>query len=214
MIEHFFQARNILGRTEQRLVQIGGVPSQRVHNDLVQSRSEVGRRIVIQIALLLVHRRLSILVNGLDVIGHIVNPIVQCQPLNPLLVQPHRGMTQHPPFVIPKELLRPIRPRRERVTGDTQQYIQIAKARTRRIGKIIVRSVNVHAVRLDLCHVQTLLRQCHGRSAWKYLGTILAEIIHNALDSPRMSIDEILHVVDASVDDHPILPTLCPYILH
>mmetsp|Transcript_32702 Transcript_32702/g.74649 ORF Transcript_32702/g.74649 Transcript_32702/m.74649 type:complete len:377 (-) Transcript_32702:799-1929(-) len=38
VVEHFLEARDVLGRTEERLVQLGGVPAEGVHDDPVQGR--------------------------------------------------------------------------------------------------------------------------------------------------------------------------------
>mmetsp|Transcript_31476 Transcript_31476/g.66658 ORF Transcript_31476/g.66658 Transcript_31476/m.66658 type:complete len:579 (-) Transcript_31476:1153-2889(-) len=212
-VEHFFQTRNVLRGSEERLVEIGGIPPQRIHDDLVQRGSQVRGGIVVQVALLLVHRGLPILVDALDVIGHVVHPLVQREPRYPVLVQPDGRVTQHAPLVIPQELGRAVRPGRERVARDPQQHVQVAEALTRRVGKIVVGTVQIQIVIPDLFHVETLLGQRHGRGAGEDLGGVLSEIVDDALHAPRMSIDQILHVVDDAVDDHPALPRLEPHVL-
>ncbi|EJK75683.1 hypothetical protein THAOC_02592 [Thalassiosira oceanica] len=229
VVEHFLEARDVLGRTEERLVQLGGVPAEGVHDDPKERRT-VGkfapidfwkgngitktRTLPLDSPLVVTHGRLPVLVDRLDVIGNVVHPVVKREPLQSLLVQADRRVAQYPPLVVAQELGRAVAPRGERVARDAQEDVQLGERRAGRVREVVLRRVLGEVVADDLLHVEALLRERDGRRAGEDLRPVLPEVVDYALDAAGVLVDEVLDVVYRPVDDDPVLPGLEPDVLH
>mmetsp|Transcript_20501 Transcript_20501/g.42019 ORF Transcript_20501/g.42019 Transcript_20501/m.42019 type:complete len:736 (-) Transcript_20501:47-2254(-) len=213
-VELLFQTIDVLRGTKQSFVQIGGVGIQRVHDDLVQSRGQVGSRVVVNGVLFPIHGRLLAVVNAIDVSGHIVNAIVNPNPLDALRVQTWRRVGQQTALEVSQELINSLSSSREIVTGDAQEHIQVGKTGTSGVGEVVLGALDIQVVGLHFLHVQTLLGQHHGRSSGENLGGVFTKKVHNSFDPTGMAINQIFHVVNHAVYHQPILARLKPNILH